>query len=52
MSVDETRLRELMGQLEADWIERTRSSEKYDKLAEAVCAFANDLPITAIPGTC
>lgn len=50
MAIDETRLRELMGQLEADWIERTRSAEKYDKLAKATCAFANDFPNHGHPG--
>lgn len=50
MPIDEDKLRELMGQLEADWIERTRSASKTDKLAEAICAFANDLPNHGRPG--
>jgi ATP-dependent DNA helicase RecG len=50
MPIDEAKLRELMGQLEADWIERTRSWNKTDKLAEAICAFANDLPNHGHPG--
>ena len=50
MPIDETKVRELMGQLEADWIERTRSPDKKDKLAEAICAFANDFPNHGHPG--
>ncbi len=50
MPIDEIKLRKLMGQLEADWIERTRSWKKTDKLPEAICAFANDLPNHGHPG--
>lgn len=50
MPIDETKLRELMGRLEADWIERTRSPQNTDKLAEAICAFANDFPGHGHPG--
>ena len=34
----------LLRDLESDRIERTASQGKTDKFAEAVCAFANDLP--------
>jgi ATP-dependent DNA helicase RecG len=50
MSIDETRLRELMGQLEADWIERTRAHQDKEKLSEAICAYANDFPNHKHPG--
>ncbi|NEX20242.1 hypothetical protein G3480_07930 [Thiorhodococcus mannitoliphagus] len=44
------RLAELLGDLEADNIERTISVNKTDKFAEAICAFANDLPNRRQPG--
>lgn len=50
MPIDETRLRELMGQLEADWIERTRAHQDKEKLSEAICAYANDFPSHGHPG--
>lgn len=50
MPMDETKLRELMSDLEADWIERTETLTKTDKFAEAICAFANDLPNHRHPG--
>jgi ATP-dependent DNA helicase RecG len=34
----------LLTDLEADYVERTTSTTKTDKFAEAICAFANDLP--------
>ncbi len=34
----------LITDLESDRIERTTSTTKLDKFAEAICAFANDLP--------
>lgn len=50
MPMDETRLRELMSNLEADWIERTRSTQDTDKFAKAICAFANDFSGHGRPG--
>ncbi len=44
------RLAELLCDLEADYIERTISTQKTDKFAEAICAFANDLPNHRTPG--
>ena len=40
----------LLADLEADCIERTTSTNKTDKFAEAICAFANDLPNHRRPG--
>lgn len=46
----EDQLRVLMRDLESDRVERTVSTKKYDKFAEAICAFANDLPGSRSPG--
>ena len=43
-------LRALLAEGEADRIERTVSVDKTDKFAEAVTAFANDLPNHKLPG--
>lgn len=43
-------LLELLGDLESDRIEHTRSPNDTDKFAQAVCAFANDLPQHGRPG--
>jgi ATP-dependent DNA helicase RecG len=40
----------LMGELESDRVERTTSTSNTDKFAQAVCAFANDLPNHRQPG--
>lgn len=40
----------LMRDLESDRIERTVSSNNTDKFAEAICAFANDMPQNRKPG--
>ncbi len=48
ISLDE--LRGLMLDLESDRVERTRAFNKGDKLGEAVCAFANDMPNHRLPG--
>ena len=40
----------LMRDLESDRIERTISSSNTDKFAEAICAFANDMPQNRRPG--
>jgi ATP-dependent DNA helicase RecG len=40
----------LLSDLESDRIERTVSTTKTDKFAEAVCAFANDFPRHRQPG--
>jgi ATP-dependent DNA helicase RecG len=48
--MDEQALRALIASHEADRVEFTQSAKDGDKLAEAVCAFANDLPGHAKPG--
>lgn len=46
----EPELFKLIEQHEADSVEFTQSRDKTDKFAEAVCAFANDLPGRGKPG--
>lgn len=41
---------DLLFDLESDRVERTRSTTDTDKFAQAVCAFANDLPNHRLPG--
>jgi len=48
--VNEQELRELLGDLESDRVERTTSTRDTDKFCEAICAFANDLPGNNSPG--
>lgn len=48
--IDQERLEQLLADLESDRIERTQSTNKTDKFAQAVCAFANDLPNHGEPG--
>ncbi|RJP33215.1 MAG: transcriptional regulator [Candidatus Omnitrophota bacterium] len=43
-------LQALMTDLESDRVERTSSTKDTDKFAEAICAFANDLPNHKQPG--
>lgn len=43
-------LQTLLGDLEADRVERTTSTGNTDKFAQAVCAFANDYPNHRQPG--
>ena len=40
----------LLNDLEADNVERTKSTDNIDKFAHAICAFANDLPNHRQPG--
>jgi len=42
--VNAQELRELLGDLESDRVERTVSTTDTDKFCEAICAFANDMP--------
>ena len=48
--IDEQDLRELLGDLESDRVERTISTTDTDKFCEAICAFANDMPANNRPG--
>jgi ATP-dependent DNA helicase RecG len=43
-------LETLLRDLESDRVERTTSTSKTDKFAEAICAFANDFPNHRQPG--
>jgi ATP-dependent DNA helicase RecG len=48
--INENQLKQLLSDLESDRVERTVSTSKTDKFAEAVCAFANDFPNNRLPG--
>src|SRR6266567_2022734 len=48
--ITEDQLKEIMSDLEADYIERTVSVDNTDKFGQAICAFANDLPNHRRPG--
>lgn len=48
--LSQQRLIELLADLEADYVERTSSVNNTDKFAQAICAFANDLPNHGTPG--
>jgi ATP-dependent DNA helicase RecG len=48
--ITENQLKQLLSDLESDRVERTVSTSKTDKFAEAVCAFANDFPNHGQPG--
>lgn len=50
MKLTEDKLRQMMTDLEAENVERTRSFDKVDKMGQAICAFANDLPGRGVPG--
>lgn len=43
-------LEHLMTDLESESVERTRAFDKVDKMGQAICAFANDLPGRGTPG--
>ena len=49
MKLTEDKLRQLMADLEAEHVERTRAFDKADKMGQAICAFANDLADRRIP---
>lgn len=48
--ITEDQLKDILSDLEADYIERTTSTTKMDKFCQAICAFANDLPDHRRPG--
>jgi ATP-dependent DNA helicase RecG len=48
--MDRGELLNLMADLESDRVERTVSFDKTDKFAQAICAFANDMPQNRRPG--
>lgn len=48
--IDAEALKRLLADTESDRVERTSSFSKEDKISEAICAFANDLPNNQLPG--
>jgi ATP-dependent DNA helicase RecG len=48
--MDKKELEELAGDLECDRVERKASVSQRDRICEAICAFANDLPNHGKPG--
>jgi len=50
IGMDRRTLESLLGDLESDRVERTISLTDFEKYAEAICAFANDLPDHRRPG--
>lgn len=48
--MDDDELLALLHDLEADRVERKASNADHDKICEAICAFANDLPAHNCPG--
>src|SRR3990170_5843926 len=48
--VDDHELQALLTDLESDRVERKASLADREKIAQAICAFANDLPDHRLPG--
>ena len=48
--MDDQELEKLLDDLESDRVERNSSIANKDKICEAICAFANDLPNHQSPG--
>lgn len=48
--MDDSELLMLLNDLESDRVERKASISDHDKICEAICAFANDLPAHNCPG--
>ena len=48
--ISESELLALLGDLESFRVERTTSTTDTAKFSQAVCAFANDLPASHLPG--
>ena len=48
--MDDATLSLLVAHLESDHVERTQSTNDMEKFAQAVCAFANDMPGNRQPG--
>lgn len=48
--MDDAELHRLLTDLESDRVERKRSLSDKDRVCEAICAFANDMPNHALPG--
>lgn len=48
--ITETELLKLLAEIESFRVERTISVDKTDKFAQAICAFANDMAASGLPG--
>jgi ATP-dependent DNA helicase RecG len=48
--ITEAELLKLLGEIESFGVERTVSVDKTDKFAQAICAFANDMAASGLPG--
>lgn len=48
--MEDRELEALLGDIESDRVERVESVANSDKIAQAICAFANDLPDRGLPG--
>lgn len=48
--ITEPELLKLLGEIESFRVERTISVDKTDKFAQAICAFANDMAASGLPG--
>ena len=48
--MDDAELQQLLRDLESDRVERKASISEKDKICQAICAFANDLPDHRKPG--
>jgi len=48
--MEDQELEELLGAIESDRVERKESISDRDRIGEAICAFANDLPNHDLPG--
>ncbi len=48
--LNDSELEKLKGDLESDRVERKASLSDRDKIRQAICAFANDLPNNGLPG--
>src|SRR5271163_2731755 len=48
--MDDQELLTLLNDVESDRVERKASLADHDKVCEAICAFANDLPVHQLPG--
>ncbi len=50
MALSDEELRGLLDDLESERVERKESASDRDKLSQAICAFANDMPGYGLPG--
>lgn len=48
--ISDAELQRIAGELESDRVERKEALSDRDKVAQTVCAFANDLPGHRLPG--